>query len=225
MGCCSESSANELNKVYWVFTMCWTLEQGTQCLSLWMSQTCPRRMLVRAIVKSRVSLNSNKRVYGACMGMNRLARAPLRKVTLGETGMLRGLGDKRASRINQWLVRRPEDGKAPWTGRSHPSQWGSNWESVERGQRGSLGLGVTDKRLIGGFLEQMRQIWHKLIWKDHDLGRKMNLRRSGWRWAGDTHGKAGTPFLGQGGMRVVRSQVMAMDTDLRKVLNILVHWR
>lgn len=42
-----------------------------------------------------------------------LARVPLRKVTLGETGMLRGLGDKRASRINQWLVRRPEDGKAP----------------------------------------------------------------------------------------------------------------
>ena len=26
----------------------------------------------------------------------------------------------------------------------------------------------------------------------------MNLRRSGWRWAGDTHGEAGTPCLGQG---------------------------
>lgn len=73
----------------------------------------PQKNACQGYCESRVSLNSNKRVFGACMGMNRLARAPLRKVTLGETGMLRGVGDKRASRINQWLVRRPEDGKAP----------------------------------------------------------------------------------------------------------------
>lgn len=64
-----------------------------------MSQTFHRRTHVRTIMKSMVSLNSNKHVYGECMGKSRLARAPLRKVTLGETGMLRSLGDKRESRI------------------------------------------------------------------------------------------------------------------------------
>ena len=64
MGCCSESSANELKQSL-LFTVSWARERGRQCLPLWMPQTFHRRTNVRAVLEDRVPVKLQQaRVWG-----------------------------------------------------------------------------------------------------------------------------------------------------------------